>query len=160
VVNPLRGQDGQAANRPNWTTHGCTSRLPRTVHSGCDKAMKQVIPRIKIALRPSTRDKSERLLATFAVEISTKQGPLRIDDCSVYRTKNGHTNAALPSFCEKLDGKLTYRSTVSLPAALETEVLRLAMIEYGEWQRARTPAPTERGKLFPTPAQRAATNSN
>jgi hypothetical protein len=119
-----------------------------------------VIPRIKIALRPSTLDKSERLLATFAVEISTKQGPLRIDDCRVYRTKNGHTAVALPTFCEKVGGKLTYRPTVTLPSVLEQEVLRLAMSEYGAWQRARTPAPSERGKVYPVPAQRAQAHSN
>jgi hypothetical protein len=116
---------------------------------------KATFPRIKIAVRPSTRDKSERLLASFDVTIDTKLGPIRIDDCQVFRTKIGCSLASLPQFCEKLDGKLTYRPTVSLPAVLETEILRLAMVEYGEWQRARTPAPTERGKLFPAPAQGA-----
>jgi hypothetical protein len=56
----------------------------------------------------------------------------------------------------KLLGRLTYRPTVSLPALLEKEILQLAMTEYHVWLRARTPAPSERGKLFPAPDQRAA----
>jgi hypothetical protein len=114
------------------------------------------IPRIKIVLRPSTRDKSERLLATFAVEIATRQGPLRIDDCQVFRDKHGHTAVSLPTFCEKIDGKLSYYPAVTLPAALEREVLQAAMLEYRDWLRARTPPVTERGKLFPAPTERSA----
>jgi hypothetical protein len=110
------------------------------------------VPRIQVTIRPSTLDRSERRLATFEVRIAVRGGgEIRIDGCQIFRTREGHTSAALTSFTERVDGKILHLPVVMLPAQLEQAILRTALEEYQTWLRARTPAPTERGKLYPTP---------
>jgi hypothetical protein len=88
---------------------------------------------------PSTRDKSERLLASFEVVIATKLGPIRIDDAQIFRTKSGgHAMASLPTFCEKVarathvppDCFATCAARKRNPAACDDRVSRVAAGSY------------------------------